>query len=283
MNKALLVGINKYPGCPLAGCVNDVTDMADHLVRRCGFREQEIRLICDGRATTAAILERLPWLVSGVRAGDRIVFHYSGHGAQAPTRNIQGEVDGLDEVICPVDFEWTDAHMIRDKDFAGLFAGVAVGVEFVWISDSCHSGDLERNVPLTACASRTAPVASNPCRTVARRMPAPGDIAWRIRTAEVEELTGPGRFPKSAATLNVALLAACRSDQTAADAVFNGRPNGAFTRALLHALDGPLGGKPLAAVMEGVAQALARGGYDQAPQIEGSEVIAGRPFLATTG
>ena len=273
MNKALLVGINQYPGCPLAGCVNDVTDMADHLVRRCGFREQEIRLVCDGRATTEAILERLSWLVSGVRAGDRIVFHYSGHGAQAPTRNIQGEVDGLDEVICPVDFDWTDAHMIRDKGFAELFAGVAVGVEFVWISDSCHSGDLERNVPR---------VADNPRHTGARRMPAPGDIAWRIRTAEAEELTGPGRFPKSAAALNVTLLAACRSDQTAADAVFDGRPNGAFTRALLNALDGPLGGKPLTAVMQGVAQALAQGGYDQVPQIEGSPAIAQQAFLAVS-
>ena len=27
MNRALLVGINKYPGQPLNGCVNDVQDM----------------------------------------------------------------------------------------------------------------------------------------------------------------------------------------------------------------------------------------------------------------
>ncbi|HET7402221.1 MAG TPA: caspase family protein, partial [Usitatibacter sp.] len=31
-NRALLVGINAYPGQPLNGCVNDVKDMAGLLV-----------------------------------------------------------------------------------------------------------------------------------------------------------------------------------------------------------------------------------------------------------
>jgi hypothetical protein len=36
-NRALLVGINRYPNVPLDGCVNDVKDMANLLVSRCGF------------------------------------------------------------------------------------------------------------------------------------------------------------------------------------------------------------------------------------------------------
>jgi hypothetical protein len=97
-----------------------------------------IRLLTDVRATKTAIVERLNLLVSGARPRDRLVFHYSGHGAQMPTRNPAAEVDKLDEVICPVDFDWSDEHAIRDKDFYKIFAAVPDGVEFIWISDSCH-------------------------------------------------------------------------------------------------------------------------------------------------
>jgi hypothetical protein len=51
MNRAFLVGINAYPGNSLNGCVNDITDMAQFLVERCGFQHADIRLLTDGRAT----------------------------------------------------------------------------------------------------------------------------------------------------------------------------------------------------------------------------------------
>ena len=58
MDKALLIGINKYPNCPLNGCVNDVNDMANFLVQQYKFNPDNIRMLTDERATTAAILER---------------------------------------------------------------------------------------------------------------------------------------------------------------------------------------------------------------------------------
>src|SRR5215813_3086299 len=129
MNRALLVGINEYQGSPLAGCVNDVTSMAAVLSGRCGFAKDDIRLLVDSRATTEGIRERLQWLVKGVVPGDRILFHFSGHGIQTASRDrVSAEVDGLDEAICPVDFDWTDKHMIRDKEFAQIFAAVPPGV-----------------------------------------------------------------------------------------------------------------------------------------------------------
>ena len=92
MNRALLVGINSYPTAPLQGCVDDVQDMAGFLVESCGFLDSDIRLLVDARATTDAIRERLTWLVSGVRPGDRVLFHYSGHGTVLPLRGPSGAI-----------------------------------------------------------------------------------------------------------------------------------------------------------------------------------------------
>lgn len=266
MNRALLVGINAYPGAPLSGCVNDVEDMASFLVANCGFKTKEIRLLTDARATTQGILDRLGWLTTGLRKGDRIFFHYSGHGAQVATRTGSGEVDGKDEVICPVDFDWSDPHMIRDKDFNRIFATVPAGVEFVWVSDSCHSGDLTKDMP--------------PPNLRFRRYPVPADMRWRQLTLADEKKSGGGGFAKTAQDLNVALISGCKSNQTSADAVFGGRPNGALTYFLLDALKKPGGLKnPLTTLVPAVQAALKKKKFSQVPQLEGSKAICGKAFL----
>jgi len=183
-----------------------------------------------------------------------------------PTRNPEGELDGKDEVICPVDFDWTDHHMIRDKEFDKLFSGVPAGVEFVWISDSCHSGDLERDIP--------------PRNSRFRRYPVPADIRWRQITAAKIGISGMG-MNQGAAAPNVALVAGCKSTQTSADAVFNRRPNGALTYYLLKELGGANAlRKPLATIVKEVSQALGKAKFSQKPQLDGSPAIAAQPFLA---
>jgi hypothetical protein len=84
--------------------------------------------------------------LEGAQPGDQLLFHYSGHGAQVPTLNKQLEQDGLDEIICPYDFDGSSATTFRDKEFAQLFAGIPKGVHFIWISDSCHAEDLSRDI-----------------------------------------------------------------------------------------------------------------------------------------
>ncbi|MEI6205517.1 MAG: caspase family protein [Desulfuromonadales bacterium] len=272
MDRALLVGINKYPGCPLYGCVNDITDMAGFLKETCGFQMNNIRLLTDARATKAAIVERLNLLVNGARPGDRLLFHYSGHGAQMSTRNPAAEVDKLDEVICPVDFDWSDERAIRDKDFYRIFATVPQGVEFIWISDSCHSGDLNRDFP-----------ALKPDHYHKTIMP-PEDINWRLQTARELLAESPGRvratsLASAVKELNVALISGCKSNETSADAVFNNRPNGALTYFLLKELCSAHGLKmPLADVVKKVAKAVAGYNRTQHPQLEGSGEIAKKPF-----
>ena len=71
-NRAVLVGINKYKmaNSDLSGCVNDVTNVRDSLIKFFGFKIDDIRVITDDRATKKAIMERLTWLVKGAKAAE---------------------------------------------------------------------------------------------------------------------------------------------------------------------------------------------------------------------
>lgn len=269
MNKALLVGINKYPGNELNGCVNDVQEMAGFLTTKCNFAHGDIRLLTDARATTQSIRERLNWLLDGLKPGDRAFFQYSGHGAQVATRNPKAEVDGLDEVICPVDFDWSNTHMIRDQEFNKLFAAIPSGVEFVWVSDSCHSGDLTRDFSKPKGQPKTKH------RTI---LP-PADLDWRLRTAKEQNIHAL-TMNKAPGNLNVALLAGCKSSQISADAYIKGRYYGAFTYYLLSELKKTGGtAENLVAIVKNVHKVLKKNKYGQEPQVEGNPSIITKPFL----
>jgi len=258
-NRAFLVGINAYPGQPLHGCVNDVTDMANFLVAACGFKSAQIRLLVDRRATKAAIAQRLKWLVAGAKKGDRLLFHYSGHGTQFPIRDDNGEVTSLHDAICPVDFDWSREHAIIDEDLRTAFDGVPAGTELVFVSDSCNSGDLTR-------AFRVNPP---------RFLVPPADIEWRAKTArDIGLKAAPLQHDRCG------LISGCRSDQESADAMINGRPNGALTYYLLQVLKGTGGlSKPLSQVAPDVTELLKQNSYDQEPQVRGPADVTGRGFL----
>ena len=135
-NKALLVGINAYPNPSnhLRGCINDIVDMEYFIATKNKvYPKENIRTLTDSRATKKGILNALNWLLLGASAGDQILFQYSGHGAQIPSHSTAIEKDGLDEIICPYDFNGEDAAetAISDKEFAKLFAKIPKGVHFV--------------------------------------------------------------------------------------------------------------------------------------------------------
>jgi hypothetical protein len=260
-DKALIVGINKYPGAPLNGCVDDIIDATSYVTDKqygINFDPRSVRLLTDARATTTAILERLTWLVTDLKAGDRILFWYSGHGAQVATRAGSGEVDGLDEVICPVDFDWSAAHMIRDKQFHQIFSAIPAGVIACWVSDSCHSDDLERG--MSPGTSKSYPV--------------PEDIKWRNNVAQGAgiKVLAPTAMP------NIALIAGCKSDQTSADARIDGRYNGALSYYLLKELKAhPT--LPMNQLITHVQTDLRDNHYEQIPQLEGPAANIARAFL----
>ncbi|MBS0364065.1 MAG: caspase family protein [Proteobacteria bacterium] len=259
VDRALLVGINAYPGQPLNGCVNDVTDMAQFLVQALNFDQDGVRLLVDARATAQAIMDRLDWLVAGAAMGDRLFFHYSGHGTQFPMRDATGAVTAQHDSICPVDFDWTREHAILDDDLRAVIDRVPDGVEFIFVSDSCNSGDLTR------AFRRWRP----------RFLVPPADIAWRSATAAKKNL-----MATPIAHDRCGLISGCRSDQESADAVFGGRYNGALTYFLLQTLSGPGGlTLPLTTLVADVVSVLNTNSYPQTPQLRGPAGIINAPFF----
>lgn len=258
MKRALLIGINQYPGQPLNGCVNDVTDMADYLVAAQGFAAADIRLLVDDRATADAIRERIAWLLDGAKAGDTLLLHFSGHGTLFPVRNAAGDVTEVHGSICPVDFDWTESHAIFDCELRDLINRAPPGVEFIFVSDSCHSGKLTRRL------------GSRP-----RAYIPPADIEWRLLTAKAQ-----GIVPKLLEVHDrCGLISGCREDQESADAFFDGRFNGALTYFLLESLEAGEGALPLSTLVPNVRSRLSQAAYDQEPQLHGPDEITGRGFL----
>jgi len=254
-NKALLVGINKYPDPrnELRGCVNDILEM-EHFIAETNkvYSKQNIKKLTNKEATKKEIITQIKWLIEGAEDGDQLLFHYSGHGAQLPTRFNSLEKDGLDEIICPYDFDGTNNTSLRDKEFAQLFAAIPKGVHFVWISDSCHAEDLSRD------PFKVDEEDFNANNTHYRFFT--GLHHFEQRVENIAPVISP---------LNGALLSACQSHELSADTYINKRFIGAFTHYLIENLNKYSDAKNIRSIIGLVNKDLEKKGYDQNPQSEG--------------
>lgn len=149
-DRALVIGINQYAAVPgLFGSVNDARNFAAFVQTQWGFANEDVRVLVDSQATAAAIRENFrTWLIEGTRAGDRVVFYYSGHGDQITDAN-QDEADGLDEVLIAHDaalFEdGSGINVVTDDELRELFDALQ-GRSTTVVIDSCHSGTISRGV-----------------------------------------------------------------------------------------------------------------------------------------
>jgi hypothetical protein len=268
-NKALLVGINAYPNPSnnLRGCINDIVDMENFIASKNKvYRKENIRTLTDSMATKKGILTALNWLLLGASAGDQILFQYSGHGAQIPSHNPAIEKDGLDEIICPYDFNGEDAAetAISDKEFAKIFAKIPKGVHFVWISDSCHSEDLSRKHEIIEANDGNSNFDFKETRF--RRFNRNHSINQSNQTEANAPIASLG---SAVVPLHGALLSGCASHQLSADAYINNRFNGAFTHYLIKNLSLYGQDASMQEIVKYVNIDLMENDYDQNPQSEG--------------
>jgi len=277
--KAILVGINKYklPGSDLSGCVNDVTNVRDVLLKYFGFEVSEIRLLVDERATKKAIMERLKWLVKGAKKGDRLLFHFSGHGSQVRDRDGDEVKDRLDEILCPHDMDWDD-NFITDDELQAQFSGLPEGAALEVLLDSCHSGTGTRE----ALGLRQLP---EELRFMAKFLQPPADILARVEDElPVRHLLREGSGNSAKASLPpvpsyLALFTGCRDNQTSADAMIGGKYNGAFTYYFCKHLRDVKGEITRADLLKRVRASLKFNEFSQVPQLEAGRGKKGKRVM----
>ena len=144
-NRAVLAGINNYKSISdLRGCVNDVRNVQALLVDVFRFPSQNVRVLTDNEVTKERIRKQWRWLLENAVPGDRLVFHFSGHGSYT-TDLDEDEPDGTDEILCLWDMDWDNKHSyLLDDELRKLTSQVPDGVFLTVILDSCHSGTATR-------------------------------------------------------------------------------------------------------------------------------------------
>jgi len=218
--RAVLCGISyKNTKHELKGCINDVNCMKYLLMTKFSFPEDSIIVLTEEEEDSKRIPTRqnmqrwMRWLVQDCRAGDSLVFHYSGHGSQQEEDYSGEEVDGYDETLLPVDFE--TAGMIVDNEInETLVRPLPPGARLHAIIDACHSGTV-LDLPYVCVFN-----------------PRQGDCAW-------EDHTPQNGVCKATSGGEAISFSGCEDDQTSADtkALSKIQSTGAMTFSFIKAVE----------------------------------------------
>ena len=156
------------------------------------------------------------------KAGDIIVLHYAGHGAQEPIRpgDTDPDGDGRNEDFVLGGFRTLHdpAERVIDKEIvAWLAATGSRGVKVLFVADSCHSGGMIRGM---RPGVRTRKLEIAP--------PGLDSIARNVRSISMAD---PG-------LAGVTFLAAVPRNRASPEVTIDGKPRGALSWAFARALEG---------------------------------------------
>jgi hypothetical protein len=162
----------------------------------------------------------------------------------------------MDELVCPYDMDWDNGSYILDDEFNAILKKFRSGVSFEAILDTCHSG-----TGMRLCAEPSAEYRQS------KFIVPPLDIMLRVE-GEEDELGDPNKLMQERMPADKTLWAACKDNQTSADAYFNGVYNGAFTHHFTQIIRKNKGHITRRSLLYDVRTALANAGFDQIPQLE---------------
>jgi len=309
--RALLIGINTYQpagttaehpaGCiygrcelgafqNLDGSVNDAQAMADLLTSpKFGFPASNVVLLTNpappqprpgikvlsaDQTTHDGILAAMQkYLVDIPQKGDTVVFYDASHGSlrvnskgNKLTVLVNGQYVHADSTLVPSD-AYKGGYDVRDREMTRIFnAALNKGVHLTVIFDSCHSGGVSRGL---GPVYRERALAFDP---------------RDIGEAPDTQPNGQPAVPPSERSDNPALVfSAAQQDQTAKEMPVADKatePHGAFTAALLEALQTLPADTPAELVYERVKAVLEGGSVpDQDPDLDASAARRQQPLL----
>jgi hypothetical protein len=217
---ALLVGIDAYQGgIPrLRGAVSDIEHVERFLEVHIGEKDLHRKVLLDGQATRAAVIEAFRTHLTQAGPEDAALFWFSGHGSQLPvgdSRFALSEPTGFLQTLVCADSRQGDVPDLLDKEINILISAItASGAHMTAVFDCCHSGGASR-WPRKLRARR-----ANPARAVP-----PAELL----IPELAAFRGPGRDDHVS-------LAACQSDQIAFEIPVGDGHRGVFSLMLLRHL-----------------------------------------------
>jgi metacaspase-1 len=225
-----------------------------------GFQSSDITLLLDAQATKANIMTKLKAIVDGAKAGkySYLVFSLSSHGTQVPDTSGDEEADHADEAFCPHDLaqagnQWDKNHIILDDELHDLFIQLPSNVLLEVYLDTCHSGDGLKAIDMLLDRKP-------------RYLPPPSLEAFKQVEGKQSRGLIHGRMEKG--LVHHILWAACRANQTSADANIGGSWHGAFTYFFCKEMIACKNTLTRAKLLAKVRADLAAGHYSQIPQLE---------------
>jgi hypothetical protein len=209
------------------------------LIHRFGFHPDDILVLSDDTAeqpTRANILTAFEeHLIKPTRAGDVVVFHFSGHGSRVIEPNSP-DGDDLNSTFVPADVS-NDAQVVNDIMGRTLFllTSALATDQVTVVLDSCYAGGGTRgNVRVRSSWDGVGYQAS------------PEELEYQrqwLRTRSID--FGTIQQQRQVGTAKGVAIAAAQANQEALDVGFDGFYAGAFTylltQYLWHQVDSPLG------------------------------------------
>jgi hypothetical protein len=258
--QALIIGIDKYTvdgktcDCggrkvrDLYGCKNDARSIASLITTKFGFKEKNIKRLFDEEASRANIIASLDSICSVSKNNDIVFFYFAGHGSQQ-YNSKSNEADTLDETIVPADVRKENIGDIRDKEQAKIFNRfINKGVKLTVILDCCHSSSMSRGPVYDTLPTRYLPK----------------------NKSDAKDSSHPAAPEKNGN--NFLMISAAQDFEVSKEQRDeNNQVHGAFTLALLHALQQQSVNATVEHIFMGTRAILKSYGKTQEPALAGSD------------
>ena len=254
----LLVGIDRYKNIKnLKGCNSDLNRVESFLKKRfltqstrgekagtfltsyaiptTDYANLKIYRLENEQATYKNIIHAFRSFLRPANAADKVWFHFSGHGTEAPTAAaFQFMENNKDQCLmchdCYASRDGVHGNMLADKELAVLLAEIAAGENgpphIIATIDCCHSGGLTRDDSMNDIQTRAVEM---PEAAIQRDL----DSYLDGHYSKMEQEKGKIIVPKSPHTV----LTACSNLELAGE-----RNGGFFTNGLIDTLES-VGGK----------------------------------------
>ncbi|MDV2987068.1 UNVERIFIED_CONTAM: TIGR02594 family protein [Methylobacteriaceae bacterium AG10] len=202
---------------PLTACEFDAEDM-QKIAASQGFKTT---LLLTKSATREAVTSVMRRAAEHLKDGDIFFMSYSGHGAYIPDLD-DDEVDGNDETWCLYDGQLIDDEIFY---YLSLFEQ---GVRILFLSDSCHSGSVLRNIAVARDTNATRAYRIMPPRV--------GRATYREHRDFYDSiLSNPNhKDSEDRVAASAILISGCQDNQLSGD----GNRNGVFTGSLRRVWNG---------------------------------------------